>query len=93
MVLWDTLKTNASGQAVVFVMDLLRPDSQRAARELVERYASDEIEVLKHDFFHSLLAAYRPEEVDVQLRQARLADRLQVEVVSDRHFIVWGRLH
>ena len=92
MVLWDTLKANASEQAVVLVMDLLRPDSQAAAHELVERYASDEIEVLKHDFFHSLLAAYCPEEVDVQLRQAGLADHLQVELVSDRHFIVWGRL-
>ncbi|MFQ5937170.1 MAG: class I SAM-dependent methyltransferase [Acidiferrobacterales bacterium] len=92
MVLWDTLKASASQQAVVFVMDLLRPDSQATAHELVEQYASDEIEVLKHDFFHSLLAAYRPEEVDAQLRQAGLVDCLQVELVSDRHFIVWGRL-
>lgn len=93
MVLWDTLKANASEQAVVFVMDLLRPDSQAAAHELVEQYATDETEVLKHDFLHSLLAAYRPEEVDVQLHQAGLADYLQMELVSDRHFIVWGHLH
>ncbi|MDH3673092.1 MAG: methyltransferase domain-containing protein [Gammaproteobacteria bacterium] len=92
MVLWDTLKANASERAMVFVMDLLRPDSQPAALELVERYASDEIEMLKRDFFHSLLAAYCPEEVGVQLHQAGLADHLQLELVSDRHFIVWGRL-
>jgi ubiquinone/menaquinone biosynthesis C-methylase UbiE len=92
MVLWDTLKANASEKSVIFIMDLLRPDSQAAAHELVERYASEEIEVLKHDFFHSLLAAYRPKEIDVQLRQAGLVRHLQVELVSDRHFIAWGRV-
>ncbi len=93
MVLWDAVRANAADQAVVFIMDLLRPDSQSTAHELVERYASDEIEVLKHDFFNSLLAAYRPEEIEIQLRQSGLLGHLQIEQVSDRHFIVWGRLH
>lgn len=93
MVLWDTLKVNASERSAVFIMDLVRPNSQAAAHGLVKQYASDEIEVLKHDFLHSLLAAYRPEEIDAQLRQAGLVDQLQVELVSDRHLIAWGRVH
>jgi len=38
-----------------------------------------------------LLAAYRPDEVRQQLARAGLED-LTVEVVSDRHMIVWGTL-
>lgn len=92
MVLWDSVRINAADQAAVFIMDLLRPDSRETAGKLVEQYAADETEVLKHDFYHSLLAAYRPEEIEKQLRQSGLLGRLHIELVSDRHFIVWGRL-
>ena len=47
--------------------------------------------VLRNDFLNSLCAAYRPDEVARQLASAGL-ERLQVEVVSDRHLIVFGRL-
>lgn len=93
MVLWGTLKTNARERTAVFVMDLLRPDSRRAARELVEVYAGDELETLKEDFFHSLLAAYHPDEIRAQVYRAGLADHLQIGVISDRHLIVWGYLN
>jgi hypothetical protein len=35
------------------------------------------------------LAAYRPLEIHEQLDRASLS-HLEVEVVTDRHFIVWG---
>ena len=70
-------------------MDLLRPSSRAEAQSLVEQYAADEPEVLRTDFFNSLLAAYRPTEVQLQLQSAGLGT-LNLEVVSDRHFIVWG---
>jgi hypothetical protein len=89
-VLWSSLGHWGDG-AHVFVMDLLRPPSRSRARALVDQYAAREPEVLRHDFFHSLLAAYRPDELRGQLERAGLA-ALQLEVVSDRHFIVWGRL-
>ncbi len=89
-VLWETIKRCAAPGAAVFVMDLLRPDSPEEAQELVERYAAEEPEVLKHDFYHSLLAAFRPEEVREQLRLAGLS-HFSLEQVSDRHFIVYGR--
>jgi SAM-dependent methyltransferase len=91
MVLWSALAGWGRAGAGVFVMDLLRPRDETAVRRLVGRYAAGEPPVLRRDFDASLRAAYRPAEVREQLRQAGLAD-LQVEVVSDRHFIVWGRL-
>ena len=47
--------------------------------------------VLRTDFYNSLLAAYRLDEVEEQLVKGGL-EGLRVEVVSDRHFIAFGRL-
>jgi trans-aconitate methyltransferase len=90
-VLWSSLRRWGAPGASVFVMDLLRPASREAARELVDRYAAGEPEILRADFLHSLCAAWRPAEVRAQLAAAGLA-ALELEVVSDRHFIVWGKL-
>ena len=70
-------------------MDLMRPESRARARELVDRHASGEPEILRTDFHNSLLAAYRPSEIRDQLEEASLG-HLQIEVASDRHLIVWG---
>ena len=59
------------------------------AHRLVEHYSGDEPEVLKQDFYLSLLAAFEPEEVEEQLAAAGLSG-LSVKVVSDRHLIVFG---
>jgi trans-aconitate methyltransferase len=91
-VLWQTLKDAGTEGAAVFVMDRLRPESVARATELVKEYCGDEPEVLRRDFFHSLLAAYRPDEVGAQIEAAGLGTCLQLEVVSDRHFVVWGHL-
>jgi 2-polyprenyl-3-methyl-5-hydroxy-6-metoxy-1,4-benzoquinol methylase len=90
-ILWHSLKQLAAPGCRVFIMDLLRPDSPQAARQLVNRYAGEEAPVLQQDFYHSLLAAYRPEEILEQLLQQGL-DQLKLEVVSDRHQIVHGYL-
>jgi ubiquinone/menaquinone biosynthesis C-methylase UbiE len=88
MALWNTVDALAKPGATVVVMDLVRPESNARARELVETYSGSEPPVLKTDFFHSLRAAYRVEEVRAQLVTAGL--ELQVELVSDRHLLVWG---
>ncbi|MGF1642818.1 MAG: class I SAM-dependent methyltransferase [Thiotrichales bacterium] len=88
-VLWQAVARHATAGAAVFIMDLMRPDSEAIAARLVETYASDEPEVLQRDFFHSLCAAYRPEEVRAQLAGAGLG-QLQVEIISDRHWIASG---
>lgn len=88
-VLWQTVTHAAKPGAPVAIMDLMRPASLDEAQQLTERYASDAPAVLRHDFYHSLLAAYRPDEVRAQLASAGLA-HFAVEAVSDRHLLIWG---
>jgi cyclopropane fatty-acyl-phospholipid synthase-like methyltransferase len=91
VVLWDAVRAAAAAAAAVFVMDLLRPPSREAAVALVNLHAGDAPEVLRRDFFNSLLAAFRPEEVRLQLAAAGLSG-MRVEIASDRHLIAYGRI-
>lgn len=90
-VLWQAVAQTARPGAPVLVMDLLRPASRDAALALVEQYAADAPPLLARDFLNSLLAAYRPEEVRQQLDAAGFV-RLDVDVVSDRHWLAWGHV-
>ncbi len=72
-VLWQSVRRGAAPGAGVFIMDLHRPASRAAAADLVDTYSATEPEVLRRDFFNSLLAAYREDEVRQQLRAAGLA--------------------
>ena len=91
--MWDIVRHYApgTGSCGLFLMDLIRPESKTQAWEIVEKYSGSEPEVLKRDFYHSLCAAYRPDEVRQQLSDAGL-DFLNFEVVSDRHFVVHGMI-
>jgi SAM-dependent methyltransferase len=89
-VLWESVKRWGRPGAPVFVMDLRRPDTFGQVERLVRQYAAGEPEVLRRDFENSLRAAYRPEEVQEQLRAADLAG-LTIRVVSDRHLVITGR--
>ena len=88
--LWDTVGNKCADSGSVFIMDLMRPASQVQAKKFVELYASDEPEVLRHDFYHSLLAAHRLDEVEDQLKKADL-NWLNVKAITDRHLIVYGQ--
>ena len=90
-VLWGSISLLAAPGAAIQVMDLMRPDSEAHAQQLVGLYAADAPRVLREDFYNSLLAAYRPEEVSAQLIRAGL-DRLKIETPSDRHWVVSGTL-
>ncbi len=90
-VLWQTIQLCGEKGAAVLVMDLFRPASPVAAREIVEKYAAAEPEILREDFYNSLLAAYSPAEVREQLTRAGL-NGLKVRETSDRHFIAVGYL-
>ena len=89
-VLWESAKLLALPGAPIFVMDLFRPASLRQAKSVVEQYAAEAPDVLKRDFYNSLLAAFRVDEVKVQLQKSGLS-YLHVEEISDRHLAVWGR--
>ncbi len=89
-VFWRALKRFSASGTRVFVMDLMRPGTAEEARRIVEAHSPDEPDILKRDFYHSLLAAYEPGEVKLQLESAGLGE-LEIGQVSDRHLIVWGR--
>jgi SAM-dependent methyltransferase len=90
-VLWRAVADCAEPGAAVFIMDLRRPDTREQAGRLVQEYSANEPEVLRRDFFNSLLAAYRPGEIAAQLARIDLSG-LQVEAVGDRHVVVYGHL-
>ena len=90
-VLWDTIKNNGMPAAPAFVMDLIRPHNQTHAQELAQKHAASEDKILQRDFFLSLLSAYRPSEVQIQLKEAKL-NTFELKIISDRHFIVYGRI-
>jgi 2-polyprenyl-3-methyl-5-hydroxy-6-metoxy-1,4-benzoquinol methylase len=89
--LWQTLKRLGNQKTAVFIMDLMRPDNTVEARHLVDKYAQNEPDILREDFYHSLCAAYRIDEVQQQLIQSKL-NTLQIQSVSDRHMIIHGQL-
>ncbi|MDH3787702.1 MAG: methyltransferase domain-containing protein [Xanthomonadales bacterium] len=90
-VLWQSIGAVGCAGAAIQVMDLSRPDNEAAAQDLVDRYADGAPEILREDFYNSLLAAYTMDEIRAQLDRAGL-DMLSVESASDRHWIVSGRL-
>jgi len=90
-VLWESIKQYTVPGSRVFIMDLMRPDTEKVAREFVDLYASDEPQVLREDFYHSLCAAFLPEEIQSQLASACLS-HFEVKILSDRHVLVFGTL-
>jgi ubiquinone/menaquinone biosynthesis C-methylase UbiE len=77
--------------AHVLFRDLTRPDSGSQREALVREYASGESALLQEEFRRSLDAAFRPEEVEAQLREAGLHG-VQVRRITDRHLDVFGQL-
>ena len=86
---WRDIKRLSGRGTSVFIMDLLRPRSTDEARRLVETYSPDEPDILKRDFYNSLLASFEIDEVKAQLVVAGLG-YFTVERASDRHLIVYG---
>ena len=91
MQLWNAIKIHAASNAWVFIMDLVRPESEERARDIVEKYSASEPAVLKRDFFNSLLAAFEEGEIRQQLKRTGLG-HFMTEIVSDRHIVIYGRM-
>src|SRR5262245_3986054 len=89
---WNRLRQLVKPGAPVLVMDLLRPGSEEEAWGIVNRYASDEPEILRRDFYNSLLAAFTEDEISAQLARMNLT-RLLIDVIDDRHWVVGGIIH
>lgn len=88
---WSELKRLAKSGSLVFLRDLLRPPTRVQAMEIVRTYAGDESELLRDEFYRSLLSAYTVDEVRAQLDRNGL-EMLEVAKVTDRHLDVFGHL-
>jgi 2-polyprenyl-3-methyl-5-hydroxy-6-metoxy-1,4-benzoquinol methylase len=89
---WNRLRQLVKPGSPVLVTDLLRPDSPEAAQAIVDQYAAGEPDVLRHDFYNSLLAAFTEDEIGAQLAQMNLT-RLLIDVPDDRHWVVGGIIY
>ncbi len=88
---WYALKRFAKPGAPVLVMDLARPETTEEAQALVDRYAANESDQLRLDFYNSLLSALTEDEVAAHLAELNLS-RLLIDVPDDRHWVVTGRV-
>ena len=88
MAFWHEVRRMIKPGGFVCVMDLRRPDSTAIAHQIVEAVASNDAEVLKLDFYNSLLAAFTPEEIREQLKAADFD--LSVTACGDRHVLMQG---
>lgn len=89
---WQKLRQLVKPGASVLVMDLLRPDSPEAAQAIVDQYAANEPEILRRDFYNSLLAAFTEDEIGSQLARMNLT-RLLIDIPDDRHWVVGGIIY
>jgi len=89
-VLWNEVTRLGRPGAAVYVMDLVRPDSEDTARAMVKEGAGSEHPILQHDFYQSLLAAFTMDEVRAQVATAGLD--LTVAPIGVRHMLIKGTL-
>ena len=89
-ILWNEVKRVGRPGAAVYVMDLVRPDSEDAAQAMVKEGAGSEDPILQRDFYNSLLAAFTLEEVRQQIRNAGLD--VTVALAGPRHMLIKGTL-
>ena len=89
---WQKLRQLVKPGAPVLVMDLLRPESPEAAQAIVDQYAANEPDILRRDFYNSLLAAFTEDEIGSQLGRMNLT-RLLVDIPDDRHWVVGGIIY
>lgn len=86
---WHKLRSFVKPGSPVLVMDLLRPDSPEKAQAIVDQYAKGAPDILRRDFYNSLLAAFTEDEVTAQLARMNLT-RLLIDIPDDRHWVVGG---
>lgn len=91
MTMWASIKALGQAGTHVVVMDLARPASLEEAKDLVEAHTQGALPALKEDFYNSLLAAWRPDEIESQLASMGWG-HWSIERPSHRHWLVSGRL-
>ena len=88
---WDALKKLGKKKCIHIHRDLLRPSSIEKALNLKEKYLSNSPEILKNDFYASLKASFRVDEVNQQLLKAGFS-QLEVFQVDELYFEIIGSM-
>lgn len=88
LVLWETVLQHSKPGTTLFIADLCRPKNKEEAQQIVDEFAAGEPELLRNDFYNSLLAAFRPSEIKSQLAQAGLK-HLSI-TKNGHHLFIYG---
>ncbi len=88
LVFWEEIKCLSGKGTLIYVMDLIRPEQESVAEKIVQMVSGNEAEVLKEDFYNSLLAAFTITEIKQQLNTTGLD--FEVGKFGFRHFLVKG---
>ncbi len=88
---WSAIQRSCDQNSFIFICDLLRPEKISDVESIVNRYSKDEKPILKEDFYNSLLAAYRMDEIEQMLRLVRLDNKLKIDQITDRHWICYSK--
>lgn len=87
--LWKEIQRVVKPGGFVFLRDLFRPETEEEAWQIVELYAGDASDLLKQEYYRSLLSAFTLEEIHEQLMESGLQN-LTVRYVTDRHVDIYG---
>ena len=85
MTLWQTIDALVQPGMRVVVMDLARPQSKAEAEALVEAHTQGADPILQQDFYNSLLAAWRVDEIETQLATMGW-HQWRIQTPSNRHW-------
>jgi ubiquinone/menaquinone biosynthesis C-methylase UbiE len=91
VLLWREIKRLAAPGGLIVVRDLLRPETEARAHQIVDEMAANQPESFRVGYYDSLHSAFLPEEVREQLKAAGLSS-LTVQGVAGRYLDIGGRV-
>jgi len=89
-VFWEQITTRSAQTTAIYVMDLYRPNSPADAQRITDADTSNEPDILRSDFYNSLLAAFTINEIKNQLASAGL--KLNIKPITHKHLLISGIL-
>ena len=91
LLFWDTIRRITKNNGHIFVMDLIRPQQESDADNLVKINSGSEKSLFQQDYKNSLLAAFTVSEIQQQLNNSDLA-HLTVETEETGQLVfVYGK--